>query len=45
MKKELYDNYLLSKYLSLTIEQINKIESFEREINLKLIIENIKYNR
>lgn len=45
MKKELYDNYLLSKYLSLTIEQINKIESFEREIYLKLIIENIKYNR
>lgn len=31
MKKELYDNFLLVKYLFLTMEQVNTLEDYEKE--------------
>ncbi len=31
MKKELYENFLLVKYMYMTMEQVNKLEDHEKE--------------
>jgi len=37
MKKELYENYLLMRYLFLTFEQVNSLENHEKEYYIKEI--------
>lgn len=42
MKRELYENFLLSKYLFMTMEQINKLEPHEKEYYIVEVEKNIK---
>jgi ABC-type Zn uptake system ZnuABC Zn-binding protein ZnuA len=42
MKRELYENFLLSKYIMMTMEQINKLEPHEKEYYVANIEEYLK---
>lgn len=42
MKKELYDNFLLVKYMYMTMEQINSLDDYEREYYINNIKEYLK---
>ena len=45
MKKELYDNYLLVKYLFLTMEQVNSLEEHEKEYYINDIKRYLEYKK
>lgn len=42
MKKELYENFLLVKYMFMTMEQVNKLQDHEKEWYVKNIKEYLK---
>lgn len=42
MKKELYENYLLVRYMYMTMEQVNKLDDHEKEYYIKNIKEYLK---
>lgn len=39
MEKEIYENYLLMRFLFLTMEQINSLEFYEKDYYIKEINE------
>ena len=39
MKKELYENYLLVRYMYMTMEQVNKLDDHEKQWYIKKIKE------